>query len=298
MTRFPQFRHAMLGVAALLILVTSAGCARVSWVTEVDATRTTDIDFKYRDSEDPVQVVLKFGCAELHADASGDKLLEGTIEYNVAKLTPEVASGKSWVEIKQIADNVGFVGLRNFRNEWDLHFGTEQPIRLEIDAGAYDGNWDLGGIPIREMVVNQGASSSTFDFSEPNPEVMNDLVFRTGAADLELLNLANAGFKEMRFEGGASSYTLDFGGTMMRDGFVSVKTGVANVEIIIPSDLPAKVTIRGLTAVNADRDFVRSGSAYVTPAWKKATGPRLEIERDAGLANIDLELGPAERAGV
>lgn len=296
--RLSLYEPVMLGVVALLILAASVGCARVGWATELDATRTTDIDFEYLDSEKPVQVMLKFGAAELRADPSGHKLLDGTIEYNVAKLTPEVTSGKSWVEIKQIADNIGFAGVSNFRNEWDLHFGTEQPIHLKIDAGAYDGDWDLGGIPIREMVVNQGASSSTFDFSAPNPEVMNDLVFRTGAADLELLNLANAGFKEMRFEGGASSYTLDFGGTMMRDGFVSVKTGVANVEIIIPSDLPAKVTIRGLTTVNADRDFVRNGSAYVTSAWKKATGPRLEIEIDAGLANIDLELGPAERAGV
>lgn len=285
-----RFRSAWILLALLSILALSVGCTRFGVVEHAGLQRSTEVDFDYRDSDSPTRVTLKFGAAELRADARGEKLLEGTIEYNVTDLTPDLTSGKTWVEISQDVERVGFIGVRDLRNEWDLHFGNEQPIYLEINAGAYDGTWDLGGVPIREMVVNQGASRSTFDFSAPNPETMSELVFRTGAADLELRNLANAGFREMRFEGGVSSYTLDFGGRLMRDGFVAIKAGVSNIRLVIPADTPAQVVVRGFTNVDADRGFLREGSAYLTPAWDTEDGARLEIEIDAGLANVELDL--------
>jgi len=282
----------------LAILAVSAGCTQIGMVQHVGVDRSTDIDFAYTGSEQPTQVTLKLGAAEVRADPRGDTLLEGSITYNVADLEPTVTSGKSWVEIEQKVERVGFLGLKDVQNEWNLHFGTEETINLEINAGAYDGDWDLGGVPIREMIVNQGASRSSFDFSEPNPEIMDELVFRTGAADLELHNLGNAGFRDMSFEGGASSYRLDFGGELVRDGFVSVKAGVASIVIIIPESTPAQVTVRGLTNVDADRGFERSGGSYVTPAWDNDDDARLEIEVDAGLANVELVLSTPARSSL
>ena len=286
----------MIACAALLVLASSTGCVGRGWVSGAGVSRSAAIDVDYPASEETTEVTLRFGAAELRADARAEHLLEGVIEYNHEQMTPEITSGSSWVQIRQRADRLAVAGFKDIRNEWDLHFGTAQPIRLLIEAGAYDGHWDLGGMPLRELAVNQGASRTTFDFSRPNPEVMDRLEFRTGAADLELLNLANAGFREMEFEGGASSYMLDFGGQLMRDGTVDVRAGVASIRIGIPSDTPARVQVRGFTSVDAERGYVRQGDAYTTPAWVGAAGPRLEIEVDAGLANVDLELSrPATR---
>ena len=293
-----RMRHILLVVGMLAILTVSAGCTRFGLVEHAGISRSTDISFAYSDSERPTRVELEVGAAELNADSRGEMLLEGIIEYNSSDLEPDVLSDDSWVKIDQNVERLGFLGADDLRNEWDLHFGTEQTIDLEINAGAYDGNWDLGGVPIQEMIVNQGASRSTFDFSDPNPEEMRELVFRTGAADLELLNLANAGFRNMTFEGGAGSYKLDFGGKLMRDGYVSIKAGVSNIIIVIPEDTPARVTVRGLTNVDADRGFDRRSGSYLTPAWGEDDGAQLEIEVDAGLANVELQMGPSERSSL
>jgi len=296
--RSVRLRQIALIAGLLAILAVSAGCTQIGMVQHVGMDRSTDINFPYTESERPTQVTLNLGAAELQADSRGETLLEGTVEYNVADLEPDVTSGTSWVEVEQRVDRVGFLGLNDVQNDWTLHFGTEETIDLEINAGAYDGDWDLGGVPIHEMIVNQGASRSSFDFSEPNPVTMRELVFRTGAADLELLNLGNAGFRDMTFEGGASSYRLDFGGYLMRDAYVSVKAGVANIVIIIPEDTPASVSVSGLTNVDADRDFSRSGNSYLTPTWDDDGGSRLEIDIDAGLANVELVLKSAVRSSL
>jgi hypothetical protein len=102
----------------------------------------------------------------------------------------------------------------------------------------------------------------------------------------------------MTFEGGASSYRLDFGGALMRDGFVSVKAGVASIVIIIPEDTPASVKVRGLTNVDAGRGFTRRGDAYLTPAWGNDDDTQLEIEVDAGLANVELRMVSSVRSSI
>ena len=56
---------------------------------------------------------------------------------------------------------------------------------------------------------------------------MELLEISSGAAAIELENLANANFSEMRLSGGAASYELDFGGVLSRDAEVSIETGIS-----------------------------------------------------------------------
>ena len=45
-----------------------------------------------------------------------------------------------------------------------------------------------------------------------------------GAANLNMRNLANAGFERMTLEGGAAACQLDFGGILERDASVRITT--------------------------------------------------------------------------
>jgi hypothetical protein len=56
---------------------------------------------------------------------------------------------------------------------------------------------------------------------------MQLLEVSSGAAGIELENLANANFSEMRLSGGAAGYEPDFGGMLSRDAQVSIETGMS-----------------------------------------------------------------------
>src|ERR687889_2789198 len=124
---------------------------------------------------------------------------------------------------------------------YDLEIGKEKPFALTIETGASDFELDLGGVPMSRLVVKQGAGKFEMDFPQPNPERMELLDITTGAVGLELENLANANFSEMRLSGGAASYDLDFGGTLAHDALVTIETGVSAMTVSVPATTATRV---------------------------------------------------------
>ena len=83
-----------------------------------------------------------------------------------------------------------------------------------VETGASELEMDLGGVPVSSLLVRQGAGKFELGFSAPNPHQMELLEISSGAAGIELENLANANFSEMRLSGGTAGYELAFGGTL------------------------------------------------------------------------------------
>ena len=81
---------------------------------------------------------------------------------------------------------------------YDVEFGKQRPFALTIETGASDFDLDLGRIPLSRLMVRQGAGKLELGFSAPNPEPLELLEISSGAAGIELENLANANFSEMR----------------------------------------------------------------------------------------------------
>jgi hypothetical protein len=125
--------------------------------------------------------------------------------------------------------------------KFDLTLGRDKPYSLALETGASEASVDLGGLPITRLTVKQGAGRATIDFSSPNPEAMTLLDTHAGAVMLEMKNLANANFGEMRVEGGAASYKFDFGGSLQRDGQVQIETGMSTVEVRVPKSTAARI---------------------------------------------------------
>jgi hypothetical protein len=85
---------------------------------------------------------------------------------------------------------------------YEVELGKKRPFALTIETGASDFDLDLGGVPFGRLMVRQGAGKLALDFSVPNPHPMELLEVSSGAAGIELENLANANFSEMRLSGG------------------------------------------------------------------------------------------------
>jgi len=245
---------------------------------------TEEINVDYPDSKE-TSLKLSFGAGDLTLAPGAERLVEGTATYNYEDFKPEIVEDGGNVEIKM--GNVefpNFPAFDNLKNEWDFKLGAE-PIDLRIDAGAYDGTYEFGGLALSNLTIQDGAANVELNFSEPNLTEMSSFRYSTGASDVSMTGLANANFSIFDFASGAGDYTLDFSGELQRDASVKIETGLSNIIIIVPDGVHAIVTVEGgLSNVNAGSGWSRSGDTYE----QEGEGPTLTFIIEMGAGNLTL----------
>jgi hypothetical protein len=233
---------------------------------------------------DETHLSLNFGAGELKLSAGAEGLVEGTALYNVEQLKPEIVKNGGNIEISQ-GDLDGAFPFDNMKNRWDLQLG-DTPMDLMIEAGAYEGNMELGGLALNNLTVKDGAAQVNLSFSEPNLVEMSRMAYSTGASEVTLTGLANANFNTFDFDSGAGSYTLDFSGELQRDASVKVDSGLSELIIIVPEGVNATLTIEGgLTDINARNGWSQSGNTYS----HEGSGPALTITVNMGAGSVTLQ---------
>ena len=221
---------------------------------------------------DDTRLTLSFGAGKLTVSPGAENLVDGTVLYNVEDLKPTIQKSGSSIEIRQ-GDFTSLPLFEDLTNEWDLKL-SDTPLDLTVEAGAYEGNLELGGLALKSLTVHDGASHVDLSFTEPNQTEMSILRYETGASEVKLTRLANANFSTLTFSGGAGNYTLDFSGQFQRDAVVTVESGLGNLSLVIPEDVDAVVTVES-TAVNINHSsgWSQNGQEYT----QHGTGPTLTI---------------------
>lgn len=230
-------------------------------------------------------LTLAFGAGKLTLNPGATNFVDGTATYNVRDFKPEIKTDGGKVSITQGNYKLNSLpNLNNFKNEWDLKMG-KTPMDLTINAGAYEGHYDFGGLALTNLTISDGASEVTANFSAPNPEKMNFLTYKTGASNVTLTNISNANFANMTFESGAGNYKLDFGGKLQRDASVTVRSGVSNLTLVIPSGLAVTVKMSGgLSNVQFPSGWSQNGDLYT----QSGSGPALTISIEMGAGNVQI----------
>lgn len=233
--------------------------------------------------EEPFKVRLDMGLGKLNLRGGASGLMEGTIRYNVPDWKPTVTRGQSsFVILQQTGDNLGLP--KDTINEWNLQLGNV-PMDLTINAGAYEGQLDLSGIPLSRLQISDGASKAEVLFNAPNPVLMSLLHYRTGASEVKLLNLGYANARQIVFEGGTGSYTLDFSGGLLQETTLQIKSGVSQVSLIVSQDTPARIRISGgLNNVSPKGTWSINDGVYE----KSGSGPMLNVEIQMGVGSLEL----------
>lgn len=238
------------------------------------------------------QVKIEFGAGELIIEpGAANGLIEGTAIYNVDELQPTIQVNGNEVLLRTGKLEVRpfpWIEAQDIKNEWSLKLG-EQPIDLTINAGAYQGSLELGGLALTSLEVNDGASEVNLSFSQPNKAQMDTFRYTTGASDIDLIYLANANFSRMIFRGGAGSYLLDFRGQLSRETQVTIEAGISQITLLVPENTPTRVISGGgLSNVDAEGNWQRSGNVYQL----SGTGPELVINVTMGAGNLELRTAP------
>jgi hypothetical protein len=284
-------RNLILAIALILSLATLACRFSANLpIGEVNTgpTVTDEINVPLPQDSDAVSdIELAFGAGSLNLSPGAQgALVSGTATYNVPDFKPDVTVQGNQVRIEQLDGNIErFPTLGNdIENRWDLQFG-QSPMRLALKAGAYQGEAELGGLPLQDLSIADGAAKARVSFSEPNPGEMDTLRYETGASQVTLAGLANANFQNMVFQSGAGDYELDFSGQLQRDASVEIRSGLSNLVIVVPRGTAARVSMEGgLSSVNTSGDWQASGSEYTLDG----EGPTLTFRVDMGAGSVSL----------
>jgi hypothetical protein len=240
------------------------------------------------DNTATANVTLGFGAGKLNlTPGSADALVSGTATYNVTDFKPVVTTNSTDITINQ--GNLKINGLPTLNstvvNEWDLALGTS-PMNLIINAGAYEGNFELGGLAIHSLGVTDGASKIDLSFSKPNLVEMTTFKYSTGASAVSIKGLGDANVSNVTFSSGAGSYTLDFSGQLQRDMTVSIESGVSSVTIIVPNGVPVLLSNdSSLVTVSTSGAWEQLGNTYQL----SGSGYKITIQTKMGAGSLKLE---------
>jgi hypothetical protein len=229
------------------------------------------------------RLTLSFGAGALKLAPGATDLVNGTATYNAPDLKPKIVTQGTSIEVRQDS-LLGLNPAPGVKNTWDLKLGT-RPMELNINAGAYAGTFELGGLSLTSLTVKDGAATVDLAFSRPNSSEMALFRYETGASNVKLTGLANANFSTMIFNSGAGDYTLDFSGSLKRPATITVSTGLSNLIVVIPDGVAAEVTAEtGATNINAGSGWSSNGHIYS----HAGSGPRLTFVVKAGAGNLTL----------
>lgn len=273
-----------LGVSgALLVLV--AGALAFAGCSVATTGQTQVLNINEPSSGTAVtDVKVTMGAGKLTIGPGASGLVSGTISYNVKAWQPTVQSAAGSVVIKQNDVKSAVALAKNVVNDWNLRLGSN-PMRLSVTAGAYEGQYNLGGLNLQSLSIKDGASKSTVDFSSPNAGQMDSLTYETGASKVTMRGLGNANFKTMSFKGGAGSYVLDFTGALKVDSSVKIDAGVGSLEIAVAAGTNVQVQLKGaLTSVSTEGVWQKADKTYSLTG----SGPSLSIAVSMSVGSLKL----------
>jgi hypothetical protein len=216
------------------------------------------------------------------------------LSYDPERFEPihQYQFGRAVLGIESVGSGgVGPLIRRGFPDaEMDLTLTTRVPFDLTMDLGAVQAEIELGGIRLRTLSLQTGASDGELRVSAPNPEEMQWARIRVGAASFHALELGNLNAAEVDVEAGVGDIELDFSGLRRSVTQVHVKLGLGSLEIRVPRDAGIQVTRNSfLTSFNAPGLEARGRELY-SPNWTQAER-RMIIEVDAAVGSVSILRG-------
>ena len=280
-----RITHQPIAAMAVVALMT-AGCGAQLRTVNTGPTQTLRVSIPYPELvEDAWRVSLTPGAARVRVTPGEEGILMGRVDYNFEPIMPVLTTGSRGVDLRQ-GNYVGTTPV-NLQNEWTLSLGKRVPMNLVVREGAADSEWELGGVPLRDVDWAVGAADTEIRFSAPNPQPMARLKFASGAARARLRGLANANIGEAKISAGAGELTLAFDGKLAGNAQITLDGGASSLTIE-SAGTPIRVIVDGgLTSVRTE-GWTRSGDTYDSPGRPNASGPTVTIRATLGVSSLRL----------
>lgn len=243
-----------------------------------------------------IKAVIKLGAVDLQVRGTRDAERAFQLYYSytnserVPKLMYEIEGDNGVFKLSNDKEHTSFpfLGFGDEKDSVDLELASSVPLSLGMSFGVCDARVDLGGMEISDASFSTGVCSFDLNFSSPNKIECDNITLKTGISSVTVENLSNANAKSVDFNGGLGSMKIDFGGKLVRDCDVRVKTGLGSVEISIPSDINTTVTTPEsfLTSVDVAGFYSQGGGVYRS---NEKSGPKLRIFVESAMGGIKIK---------
>jgi hypothetical protein len=171
-----------------------------------------------------------------------------------------------------------------------IGLGTRADLDLDIELGAAEATLELGGIRIRRLKLETGASKTVVRFSESNPIRCSAAEFSAGAAELMVSGLGYSRCGEVKFIGGLGKVTLDFSGRWAGPIHLDATMAVGELVLRLPKQAGIKLELDKFLASFAPAGLVRSadGRTWMSAGFENA--PRqLVVGLETAFGGVTVE---------
>lgn len=158
-----------------------------------------------------------------------------------------------------------------------LSFGRLRPFSMLISAGDLCDQLDFGGLPLTGLEIKFGANNQEINFSYENPQTLSQMKIEAGDGTVNIENLANAHAAEIRLNGDATHYQLNFCGELKQNTNLSIGTSVASVVISVAAATAIKISSRNALPSSLASDFTFSDGFALNSAARDEKEPLFTI---------------------
>lgn len=259
-------RHAM--AAAAMALALGAPLDAQQW-------RTVNVSRQLRDTS-AHEVRIRYGAGSLDVRPTEDPLLFAMhLRYDEDAVTPvhryDAAGRVVTLGLSDASVRIGRSVGKESHGELRVALSRQVPMTLDVELGAAEARIDLGGLSLRDVMIETGASDSKLSFDQPNRLPMRRLGVNAGAANLELTGLANARVGTLALKGGVGNVEVSFDGPLTRDVAIEAEVALGRVSVSVPRDAGLRVELSRFIAGFDHFGLVKRDDAYYSTNWDRAT---------------------------
>ncbi len=156
---------------------------------------------------------LDYGGGQLFISPGKQGLLQA--DFNNKQIQQRIEANGQTLQIDLSQTQYSWTPQTENLNRWQLNISPELAWKLDIDAGAIDGNIDLNGIPLRELNCNLGAGNMLVSLGDNGANCK--VKIEAGASNVELRIAEDTGVR-IKFDGALNANNLDKLGWNKSDG--------------------------------------------------------------------------------
>jgi hypothetical protein len=249
---------------------------------------------RQRHGEGRLDARLDFVAGTINVGAgSPDVLYAMQLRYDPERFTPVSRFDAGDGSLALGIENAGKSGLRvasraQLTQTASVLLNPAVLISLEANLGAANARLELGGIRLRDLHIESGATQATLSFSRPNQIRCSSMTIEAGAAELLLDRLGNSRCGQIRISGGMGQMTLDLRGAWGQPSDVSVKMTVGKLRLRIPRSLGVRVRSERFLSSFPSEGWTRSGDVLLSPGYASAS-QHVDLALETALGDVGVE---------
>ena len=252
--------------------------------------RTFDASRPARDTQ-ALTVHVNFAAGRIRVQPAADRsLFDVHLRYDGERVDP-VYRFDAAAHTLDIGVHHASVG-KNMRggeaSELRLQLAKSVPLRLALDVGAAEGDFDLSGLQLEELTLQTGATDTRMRFDAPNARRMRTMRMKIGAASARVTGLGNANVERLEVDLGVGRAELEFGGEWRGDMDLAVNSALGQVTLRVPNDVGIRVeTSTFLHSLDAPGMIKRDGYT-VSGNWESARY-KLRLHSSGAFGRLEIQ---------